>query len=377
MTTAMEYAALAQASADHAELDAISAEQSAQGAYSAAAPDDFSEKYLGSFPTDPVSSIEGTLYWNTTDNLFKVWNGTTWETVIVSSFDGDVTGGTANIPQDRIHLRSDIATNWTSYNPILQLNEIGLESDTKYFKFGDGTTAWNSLAYPGLPKSRITGIENVDNTSDANKPVSTLQATADALVLTTANDYTDTSLLNYPRYRGTYNPVSNLFPATGDILTNDTYLYSGTGTQGSLTVQANDQLRALVDNPGQVESDWLITPSKANNILSYIVGTFIPGRPLAEAIGLLHVFTNVVTFPIGLVGSKAICKSTSTVAKSFKIYYNYIWIGSADFAIGSYEGTFTFVNETTYQVGDILQILAPTVADATLENITISLYGTR
>jgi len=377
MTTASEYYALAlQASLD-AEASAISAESSAQGAYTAAAPTEFSEKYLGTFPTDPVSSIEGSLYWNSTTNLFKVWDGTTWETVIVSSFDGDITGGSANTPQDRIHLRSDIAANWISFNPILQSNEIGLESDTKYFKFGDGATVWNSLVYPGLPKSRITGIENIDNTSDTNKPVSTLQATADALVLTTANAYTDTALLDYSRDRGTYNPSTNLFPATGDILKGDWYRYTGSGTQGSLTVQANDQLRALVNNPVQVESDWLITPSKANTILPYIVGTFIPGRPLAEAIGLLHVFTNVVTFPIGLTGSKAICKTPSTVAKSFKIYYEYLWIGSVDFAIGAYEGTFTFLDETIYQIGDVLQILAPEVADATLENITISLYGTR
>jgi len=377
MPTASEYYALAlQASLD-AEASAISAEESAQGAYTVAAPTEFSEKYLGSFPTDPVSSIEGSLYWNSTSNIFKVWNGTIWETVIVSSFDGDVTGGTANTPQDRIHVRSDIAANWTSFNPILQLNEIGLESDTKYFKFGNGSSTWSSLVYPGLPKSRITGIENVDNTSDINKPVSTLQATADALVLTTANTYTDNKLVDYSRDRGTYDPSVDSFPETFDILKGDWYLYIGTGLQGTLTVQAGDQLRALVDNPGQVASDWLITPSKTNSILPYVVAVFIPGRPLASSIGLLHVFTHQVIFPVNLVGSYAKAKTDNTLAKSFNIYYNYILVGSVDFATNSLNGTFTFTNELIAQAGDVLQILAPEVADATLENITISLYGTR
>jgi hypothetical protein len=35
----------------------------------------------------------------------------------------------------------------TSSNPILAEGELGLETDTRRFKIGDGTTAWNSLEY--------------------------------------------------------------------------------------------------------------------------------------------------------------------------------------------------------------------------------------
>jgi hypothetical protein len=45
--------------------------------------------------------------------------------------------------------RSDTAANWTSNNPTLADGEIGIESDTRKYKFGDGTSAWNSLAYSG------------------------------------------------------------------------------------------------------------------------------------------------------------------------------------------------------------------------------------
>lgn len=45
----------------------------------------------------------------------------------------------------------------------------------------------------GLVKGDV-GLGNVDNTTDSAKPVSTAQATADALVLTTAEAYTDTSI---------------------------------------------------------------------------------------------------------------------------------------------------------------------------------------
>ena len=50
----------------------------------------------------------------------------------------------------QIQLRRDTAANWTSANPTLAIGEMGLETDTKKFKIGDGTTAWNSLAYGGI-----------------------------------------------------------------------------------------------------------------------------------------------------------------------------------------------------------------------------------
>lgn len=141
---------------------------------------------------------------------------------------------------DRIQLRRDTAANWTSVNPILAQGELGVETDTLKFKLGDGTTAWNSISnyiintgryallasptFTGTPAAPTAsagtnttqlattafvvaersstatltnktltapvissptgivkadvGLGNVDNTSDASKPVSTVQQTA-------------------------------------------------------------------------------------------------------------------------------------------------------------------------------------------------------
>ena len=49
--------------------------------------------------------------------------------------------------QTVIKLRRDTAANWTTANPTLAAGEPGLETDTLRLKFGDGTTAWTSLAY--------------------------------------------------------------------------------------------------------------------------------------------------------------------------------------------------------------------------------------
>lgn len=47
----------------------------------------------------------------------------------------------------RICPRRDTAANFTSANPVLELGEMARETDTGKVKFGDGTTAWGSLAY--------------------------------------------------------------------------------------------------------------------------------------------------------------------------------------------------------------------------------------
>jgi len=46
-----------------------------------------------------------------------------------------------------IQVRRDILANWASVNPILAQGEMGLETDTNKFKFGDGVSHWNSLIY--------------------------------------------------------------------------------------------------------------------------------------------------------------------------------------------------------------------------------------
>jgi hypothetical protein len=56
----------------------------------------------------------------------------------------------------QIQLRNDTAANWTSANPTLAQGEMGIETDTDYYKIGDGSTAWNSLGYSSFPSNAVT-----------------------------------------------------------------------------------------------------------------------------------------------------------------------------------------------------------------------------
>tara|TARA_B100000035_G_scaffold297222_1_gene289799 strand:- start:84 stop:1670 length:1587 start_codon:yes stop_codon:yes gene_type:complete len=63
--------------------------------------------------------------------------------------------------------RRDTATNWTNNNPTLLNGELGYETDTGYFKIGDGSTAWTSLGYIDGTKVSAYPLAAADLSSNA------------------------------------------------------------------------------------------------------------------------------------------------------------------------------------------------------------------
>jgi len=53
----------------------------------------------------------------------------------------------------RIQVRRGTADQWSDVNPILAAGEMGLESDTNFIKFGNGTSNWDALPYANDPTS--------------------------------------------------------------------------------------------------------------------------------------------------------------------------------------------------------------------------------
>lgn len=47
----------------------------------------------------------------------------------------------------RFQIRRDVSGEWVRANPVLLDGEIGYETDTHRLKIGDGSTAWDDLAY--------------------------------------------------------------------------------------------------------------------------------------------------------------------------------------------------------------------------------------
>ena len=72
--------------------------------------------------------------------------------------------------------RRDTASNWNSNNTVLLAGEWGIESDTKKFKIGDGTTAWQSLDYVPIPDANrlLTGNLTVGGDFQVNGTTTTV-----------------------------------------------------------------------------------------------------------------------------------------------------------------------------------------------------------
>lgn len=66
-----------------------------------------------------------------------------------------------------IKLRRGTAAQWTSANPVLAAGEIGLETDTRRTKYGNGSQAWSALPYSVADTS---GVATVDWLAVTNKP---------------------------------------------------------------------------------------------------------------------------------------------------------------------------------------------------------------
>lgn len=101
--------------------------------------------------------------------------------------------------------RRDTAAHWTAINPVLAQGEIGFETDTGQFKFGNGSSTWTALTYY-IPGAGGTGaVSSVDgrigsvvlhDLYDVAGSATTAQGTA----ISTANAYTDAAFAGTPIY---------------------------------------------------------------------------------------------------------------------------------------------------------------------------------
>jgi hypothetical protein len=89
-----------------------------------------------------------------------------------------------------IQIRRGLAATWSSLNPILSAGEMGLETDTKKMKIGDGSTVWNTLAYRVGQVDNINFSGNTISSVDANGDI-TLDpnGTGDVRIADTADLY--------------------------------------------------------------------------------------------------------------------------------------------------------------------------------------------
>jgi len=152
----------------------------------------------------------------------------------------------------RIQVRRGLSSEWTAANPVLAAGEMGVETNTNKFKFGNGSSTWTALSYAaadtaaigeisqdaidqalsmgaGLTKTYNDGTNTITITVDtdvistkafatseaaAAKTAAEATASADATskanaALAAAEDYTDNAISGVNNSLGDYIPVSD------------------------------------------------------------------------------------------------------------------------------------------------------------------------
>lgn len=150
------------------------------------------------------------------------------------------------------------------------------------------------------------GLGNVDNTSDANKPVSTAQAIADAAIQAAAEAYADGLVVGLWDDRGNYDPTGTSdYPASGGsgaagaILKGDVWTISVAGTISGNAVNIGDTVRALVNTPGLTDANWAIGENNIGYVPENVANKDVSGGYAGltlRKINFLNVLGTFVSF---------------------------------------------------------------------------------
>ena len=166
----------------------------------------------------------------------------------------------------------------------------------------------------------------------------------------------------------TYSVVGGFMPSIGN---------AGSAISGSVTFPASTSYvvtgLSFKLSVGSITTEWTaITGSSPYDIAGYL-----PGLPSAGQVLFRIEMVRAVTLPAGLAGSRAVCQTAPTNAVTLGLKQNGTAIGSIAFAAGATAGTFNFTNQVVLAAGDVLELDAPSPADATFAGPSYTITGTR
>jgi hypothetical protein len=108
------------------------------------------------------------------------------------------------------------------------------------------------------------------------------------------------------------------------------------------------------------------------------IATFVAGAPANSETVLRYVFARAVTFADEFAGSQATAGTAATASTTFTVKKNGSSVGMIVFGAAGASGAFTTTGTSvSFAAGDYLEIVAPSTADTTLANISITLAGVR
>lgn len=164
----------------------------------------------------------------------------------------------------KIQIRNDTKNNWTTQNPVLLKGEMGVETDTRKFKFGDGVSDWKTLEYASATGAIImnkaptptdsgydVGAMWVDTA--ANKAYLLFNNTTNQAVwkqLVTPDDLSDLGAGDMLKSQFANNPKAEQGYVNAAIVADTANATKGTLTAGSKTFNGSADVTVTADDLG-------------------------------------------------------------------------------------------------------------------------------
>ncbi len=189
--------------------------------------------------------------------------------------------------------RRGTAAQWTSANPILNIAEIGYESDTNKFKIGDGTNHWADLTYfvdAGELADIIDGAPALlDTLNELAAAIGDDPAFMTTVATNLSNHASDTTSVH--GITDTAELATKTFAA--ELLTNATKTnITITGDKNGLTISAeNGVADSTTDNLTEGSTNKYFTDERAQDAVGNAVGT---GLTYTDSTGAISVDTATI-----------------------------------------------------------------------------------
>jgi hypothetical protein len=123
-------------------------------------------------------------------------------------------------------------------------------------------------------------------------------------------------------------------------------------------------------NPADV-----VSPAQLAAAQYYDIQGGAAGVPTASQLILSHVAVRTITWNANFASSRGYASAAATDQATFTIAVNGTGIGTMTFAAGAQTASFTLTGSTVIAPGQVLDVIAPATADATLANVTLTLLG--
>lgn len=164
----------------------------------------------------------------------------------------------------KIQIRNDTKNNWNTQNPVLLKGEMGVETDTRKFKFGDGVSDWATLEYASATGAIIMNKAPTPTDSGydvgamwidtaANKAYLLFNNTANQTVwkqVVTPDDLSDLGAGDMLKSQFANNPKAERGYVNAAIVADTANATKGTLTAGSKTFNGSADVTVTADDLG-------------------------------------------------------------------------------------------------------------------------------